>query len=86
MLKLLKKWVNDVFTEPDGKTMCPVRVLAIGGFIYFLCTHGYSVYAQHAAFDLSGFGSSFGVMIATVGAALGFKTDAPTTPNVVQPS
>lgn len=86
MLKLLKKWINDVFTEPDGKTMCPVRVLAVGGFVYFLSTHAFSVYAQHSAFDLSSFGSSFAMMIATVGAALGLKSDAPVAPNVVQPS
>jgi hypothetical protein len=84
MLAKLKKWINDIFTEPDGKTMCPVRLLAIGGFLYALITHGWTIYAQHAAFDLQNFGTSFGIMLATLGASLGLKTDAKVDTPVVQ--
>lgn len=81
----LKQWVHDLVTEPGNSVVCPVRIMAIGGFLYFFCTHGFTVFVQHASFDLAQFGQSFGIMISTVGVALGLKSDTkPDTPNVVQ--
>lgn len=87
MMSQIKKWIHDITTEPDNDIVCPVRLMAIGGCLYFFGAHAYTVIVQHAAFDLSSFGTSFGVMLATAGAALGLKTDTkPTTPNVVSSS
>lgn len=72
----LKKWINDTLTEPDGTTICPVRVLAILGFVYALCMNGWTVIVLKAAFDITAFGASYGVMLAALGVALGMKTDA----------
>lgn len=76
-MELLKKWIKDIFTEPDGKTVCIVRVLALIGFVYFIGAHAWSVFHLGAALNLSEFGTAFAAMIATVGGALGFKTDTP---------
>lgn len=72
----LKQWVHDVFTEPNNNTICPVRLLAFGGFLYALFVHGWSIFVMGAAFDLMAFGGAYGVMLATLGVALGVKTDS----------
>lgn len=71
----LKQWVFDIFSEPDGETICPIRVLAILGFVYALCMSGWSVVVLKTVFDITAFGTSYGVMLAALGLALGFKTD-----------
>ncbi|MGZ8888067.1 MAG: hypothetical protein ACXW1D_00760 [Halobacteriota archaeon] len=72
----LKKWVSDIVTEPDGKTVCPIRCLAILGFLWALCMNGWSVIALKAVFDITAFGGSYAVMLAALGVALGMKTDS----------
>lgn len=75
------KWFKDTMTEPDGETICPVRILALVGFLYALFVHGWSIFVLHAVFDLTSFGIAYGTMIATLGAALGLKTDSKGKPN-----
>ena len=78
----IKRWVSDVFTEPDNNVICPVRIMAIGGFLYSIGVHAYSIVYQHAVFDLQQFSTAFGIMLATLGAALKMKTDsAPMRPD-----
>lgn len=73
----LKKWLKDIATEPDGETICPVRVLALLTFIYAFSVHAYSIFVLKAVFDLMAFGTAWGIMLTTLGISLGIKTDAP---------
>lgn len=73
---IIKKWFSDVFTEPDNKTICPVRALAIVGALQFLGLV-LANYIQHGIFDPQAFAVGFGALIGGVGVALGLKKDAP---------
>lgn len=76
MMERLKKWTEDVFTEPGigNRTVCPIRVLAIAGSLQYL---GLSLanYIQHHVFDPQAFAIGLGALLAGVGAALGMKRD-----------
>lgn len=72
----IKKFFHDLITEPDNAIVCPVRVMAILGFLYSLGTHAWTVFAQHVAFDLQSFSTAYGIMMATLGAALKIKSDS----------
>lgn len=82
-MKKLKKWVLDLFTEPDNSTICPVRILSILGFIWALAMNGWSVLVLKAVFDITAFGTSYGVMLAALGLALGMKTDSKENKNAI---
>ena len=79
MLKL-KKWFEDMFTEPgvDNHVVCPIRVLAIFGSLQYL---GLTIahYVQHHIFDPQSYAIGFGALLGGVGVALGLKKDAPKT-------
>ena len=83
MKNCIKKCFRDFFTEPDGVTLCPVRMLAICGFTWALCMSGWSVLALKVPFVIVEFGTAYGVMLAALGVALGMKTDAKEKVNVV---
>lgn len=76
MIAAIKKMIRDVFTEPDGTTICPVRVVGILGTLQGLGLAGFDVLVQHAHFDLMAFGGGLGATIAALGVALGMKKDA----------
>jgi hypothetical protein len=82
----LAQWFKDCFTEPDGITICPVRILAILGFLWALGMNGWSVLVLKVPFEIMAFGTSYGLMLAALGIALGAKTDAKGGANVVVPS
>ena len=72
----MKKFLKQIFTEPDNQTACPIRIAALVGiFQYF----GLTVlnYVQHAMFSPKDFAVGLGALLAGVGAALGFKKDTP---------
>ncbi len=71
------KFFNDILTEPDGKTVCFIRIVAFAGIIQGLGMQAWTVFVQHSAFNLQEFGVGLGAIIATVGAALGMKKDTP---------
>ena len=73
----MRKFFLQIFTEPDNKTFCPVRILAIGGIVQYLAltTHHF---LRNNVFDYQGFGLGFAAIIGGVGAALGLKKDTPT--------
>lgn len=73
----LRLWISNIATESDNKTVCTVKVLAIASFLYAIGMHCYSVIIQHAVFDLQSFGTGWGIMMATLGAALAVKKDTP---------
>ena len=74
-MKNFYKWIKDAFSEPDCETVCIVRVLATAGFIFALVACGWNVFLMKAAFDVTAFGTAYGVMLASLGVALGIKTD-----------
>jgi hypothetical protein len=76
MIDALKKLFRDVFTEPDGATICPVRVVGIFGTLQGLGLAAFDVLVQHAHFDLLAFGGGLGATIGALGVALGMKKDA----------
>lgn len=78
----LKKWISDAFTEPGNDIVCPVRVLAILGFLWALGMNGWSVLVLKVPFDVMAFGTSYGLMLAALGIALGAKSDSKGTHNV----
>jgi hypothetical protein len=70
----MRKFFTEIFTEPDNKTFCPVRLIAIGGALQYL---GLAVanYVQHHVFDPQGYAIGFGALLGGVGVALGLKKD-----------
>lgn len=72
----LKRWTSDLFCEPDNLVVCPVRIMAMIGFLYSIGTHAWTVFVQHVAFDLQSFSTAYGIMLATLGAALKMKSDS----------
>ena len=69
------KFLLDIITEPDNKTFCPVRVLAIAGVIEYLAIEAFNYY-HHATFDPQAFALGFSALIAGTGIALGIKKDS----------
>lgn len=78
MFDKIKTAISNMLTEPDNKTHCPVRIIAIIGSLQGLGMQAYDVFVQHAHIDLQAFGVGLGATLAAVGAALGFKKDTPT--------
>lgn len=82
MFEYIKKAIHDITTEPDNDVVCPVRLAAIGTFVYSIGMHAYTVIWQHALFDFQNFAIAFSAMITTLGAALKMKSDSrPNTPS-----
>lgn len=77
MIDAIKKLVKDAFTEPDGHTFCPVRIVGIFGTLQGLGLSAFDVLIQHAHFDLFAFGGGLGATIGALGLALGLKKDTP---------
>jgi hypothetical protein len=72
----MKKFLHNIFTEPDNQTFCPIRVFAVVGVLqYFGLTTAH--YVQHAIFNPQDFAIGFGALIGGVGVALGVKKDTP---------
>lgn len=72
----MKKFLRNIFTEPDNQTFCPVRLLAlVGSFQYF----GLNIarYVQHGVFVPQDFAVGFAALLGGVGVALGIKKDTP---------
>lgn len=72
----IKKFLHDLSTEPDNNIFCPVRIIAIGTFLYSLGVHAFTIFYQHVAFDFQSFSLSFSAMITTLGTALKLKSDS----------
>ena len=83
MKEFIKKVFKDAFTEPDNNTICPVRILGIAGFAWALCMSGWSVLALKVPFLMVDFGTSYGLMLAALGVAMGLKTDSKGTKNAI---
>lgn len=79
MIEAIKKWVKDAFTEPNNKTVCPIRVAAVVSLLQYhsLATANY---IQHHVFDAQSYAVGCATLIGAAGVALGLKKDSPTQP------
>ena len=73
----LRTWIGNIATETDNKTICPVRLTALGGTTYAFGCHFYSTFIQHVPFDMLAFSGGLGAILATLGGALAIKKDTP---------
>jgi hypothetical protein len=72
----IKYFINNLITEPNNSTPCPIRIagiLALGEWLVISPMH----FIQTHTFDPVAFGTGFGATIAAVGIALGTKKDSP---------
>ena len=76
MMKTLKKLLLDSITEPDKKTFCPLRILAIAGIIQYLALSVHLFY-KSGTFDYQAYAIGFAAIISGAGVALGLKKDTP---------
>lgn len=76
MFDKIKGWIHNMLTEVDNKTVCPVRVTAMGGTLYSFVCHGYATFIQHAPFDMQAFSLGLSAILGTLGLALGVKKDS----------
>jgi hypothetical protein len=69
-------YLKELVTEPDNKTFCPLRIVALLGVAQFF---GLTLanYLQHAAFDPQAWALGFGGLVAGVGDGLKMKKDTP---------
>lgn len=72
----MKKFLQDLITEPDNHTFCPVRLIAIGGALQYLGLQ-LAAYVQHGVFDPQNSAIGFGALLGGIGVALGLKKDTP---------
>ena len=73
----IKSILNDLFTEADGVTHCPVRYIAIGSGLVALAMAVWDVVGNKHPFDIQQFGIGTGSLLAGIGGALKLKPDAP---------
>lgn len=74
-------FLNDLLTEPDNHTFCPVRILAALGSLQYIALAAAN-YFQHAIFDPQGYAVGFGALIGGIGVALKLKKDSKEDPDV----
>lgn len=73
MFKLTKRVIKDIFTEKDGVSFDPARLLWIlGTFIFFGLTI-YTTILAPANFNMINFGIAFGGILAGGGASIKIK-------------
>lgn len=76
MSNLIKKLFRDTFTEPDGVTFCPARLMAVGTVAAGIGLAVVDVVVHQRPFDLQAFGVGSGALFGGTAAMLGFKKDA----------
>jgi hypothetical protein len=69
-------YLRELVTEPDNKTFCPLRIVALAGTVQFFVLTAAN-YVQHAQFDPQSWALGFGGLVAGVGAGLKMKKDTP---------
>jgi hypothetical protein len=72
----MKKIFQDMFTEPDNKTFCPARLIALGLAVGGIALAVVDVVLHKRPFDLQAYGVGAGALLGGTGAALGLKKDS----------
>lgn len=67
MLHKMKTWINNIFTEDDNSTICPVRATALGGTTYAFICHAYQTFVQHMPFDMLTFSGGLSAILGVLG-------------------
>lgn len=71
---MVGKIFNDVFTERDSKTYCPVRILGVIGFFAYIFL-AYSELIRHCQdFSLSDFSTGIGIILGVFAGGITIKT------------
>lgn len=70
------KRLMQLVTEPDNKTLCPVRVMAFCGGTEFVALTLWH-FIRSGSFDVQAFCIGFAALLGGMGAALGMKKDTP---------
>lgn len=71
----MRNFLIKIFTEPDNKTPCYIR---IGGAVSFVYSHtmlSWGVIVHAAPFDFQQYALGLSAFVAAIGAALGMKKD-----------
>jgi hypothetical protein len=66
----------DIVTEPDNKTVCPVRIASIVGIVQFQAM-ALAHYLHTHDFNAQLYGVGFAALLGAAGIALGLKKDSP---------
>lgn len=81
-----KKFINDILTENDGKSYCPIRVFSAGistpAVLFFITDCGMQLYQGHL--DLQTMATAFSTMcagFAGLGAGVAVKAFTDTKPD-----
>ena len=74
---MLKKFLNQIFTEPDNTTFCIVKIGAGLTVFFALFTAGYHNIYLGEQFNMQDFGTGMGLVFGGAGVALGLKKDTP---------
>ncbi len=53
---MVKQWIKDIFSEPDGEAVCVAKVMAVIAFLSYLAYAGYGVFHDHFAIQEFGNG------------------------------
>lgn len=73
-MSLLSKILNDVFTEKNQNTYCPVRILGVIGFFAYIFI-AYSELIKHCQdFSLSDFSTGIGIILGVFAGGITIKT------------
>jgi hypothetical protein len=70
----LKAAIWQIITEPNNHTVCPVRLMAIAGFVQFIFLSGWHVH-HSGSFNPQDYALGFGTIMGGIGVALGLKKD-----------
>lgn len=71
----IKKALFQIITEPDNKTVCPARLMAISAFVQFSAMSAYHT-AHTGTFDVQAEAIAFAALLGGIGAMLGLKKDS----------
>jgi hypothetical protein len=70
-----REWINELFTEPNNRTLCPVRLMAVFGCVQFLTLSAWN-FARVGTFDPQAYCVGFAALMGGIGIALGTKKDS----------
>jgi hypothetical protein len=70
---MIKKILTDYFTERDGKSFCPVRLMAFIAFFWFLILSTIELKQNCRDFSLVDMASGISILIGIISAGIGIK-------------
>lgn len=73
IIDLLKKVLNDVFTERDNRTYCPIRILGTASLIHYLILSHIELVRHGHDFSLTDMATGISIILGVVGAAVSLK-------------